>query len=88
MTSYQLYAAGSAQLLSCHMTYEAGLVAADAYTLALLAVATDWVTVETWIVGPGLNGPLTVHPVVTHVGPPTELEECRKWLARLRSENV
>jgi hypothetical protein len=64
------------------------VLAADAYTLAILEAAADWVTVETWIVGPGLDGALTVHPVVTHIGPPTELELCREWLARLRSRSA
>jgi hypothetical protein len=83
---YQLYAAESAELLSEHGNYEAALEAADENCLAVLAAADDWVTVESWIVGPGLEGLLTVHPVVTHVGPPSDLEGARQWLARVRAD--
>jgi hypothetical protein len=84
VSSYQLYAADTARHLGSHSTYEAACLAADEYTLNVLAVAADWVTVETWVVGPGLDGPLTLHPVVTHIGPPSDLERCRRWLEGLR----
>jgi hypothetical protein len=84
MSSYRLYAAVTAQLLSTHRRYDAALDAADEHTLAMLANADGWVTVETWIVGLGVDGPLTVHPVVSHIGPPDDLDICRRWLAEVR----
>lgn len=84
MSGYRLYAAASARLLSTHPSDDGDLLAADAYTLAVLAGADDWVTVETWIVGPGLDGALTVHPVVTDLGPPDDLDGCRRWLDDVR----
>ena len=84
MSAYRLYAMESLRLLSLHDSYEAALAAADAHTLAVLATANDWVTVETCIVGPGLRGPLTVHPVVTHLGPPDDVDGARRWLQDVR----
>jgi hypothetical protein len=84
MSGYRLYAAVPARLLSTHSSYDEALLAADAHTLDILAGADDWVTVETWIIGTGLDGPLTVHPVVTHIGPPDDLASCRRWLENVR----
>jgi hypothetical protein len=85
MYRYRLYASESARLLGEHAGYDAALRAADEHCLAVLASADDWVTVDSWIVGPGVDGPLTVHPVSTHIGPPGDLEGARQWLARVRN---
>jgi hypothetical protein len=84
VSAYRLYAMESIRLLSVHDGYEDALAAADAHTLAVLATANDWVTVETCIVGPGPRGPLTVHPVVTHLGPPDDVDGARCWLREVR----
>jgi hypothetical protein len=81
---YRLYAADSAVLLGEQMSFDAALEAAHDLALAVLAVSCTWVTVETWIVGPGLSGPVTVHPVVTHIGPPDDLDGARRWLRNVR----
>jgi hypothetical protein len=86
MAIYRLYDADTVQFLPGYDGYDEALAGADAHTLEVLARSSDWVTVETWIVGPGLDGPLTVHPVVTHIGPPSDLKACRRWLSQLRCD--
>ncbi len=84
MADYRLYDADTVQLLGRYACYGDARAEADAHTLEVLALAVDWVTVETWIVGLGVDGPLTVHPVISHIGPPDDLVGCRRWLAQVR----
>jgi hypothetical protein len=76
-------------------SYTEAMDAADADLLRRLEVAAGWYfTALHVIVGPGIDGPLTAHPVTTGFGvdpnradPPAEedFDEAAEWLAFTRA---
>ena len=94
---YRLYRAdergGPHALLGHHPGYEIALAARDEDALGQLADAGGQrVVARHLIIGPGLLGPLTDHPVTTafgsddpvHVDVDATLAEARTWLAGIR----
>lgn len=77
-----------------HATYDAALRARDNDVLDQLAARGGWYTlIEHLIVGPGLQGPRTVHRHATAVGvdpaagrvpSPDDLDDARSWLTAIR----
>jgi hypothetical protein len=77
-----------------YRSYEEALRARDDNVIDQLAARGGWYTlVEHLIVGPGLQGPLTVHrhatalgvdPAVGRVPGPDDLDDARHWLAFVR----
>jgi hypothetical protein len=77
-----------------YQTYEDALRARDEDVLRELAARGGWYTlIEHVIVGPGLQGPRTVHrhatalgvdPTAGRVPNPEDLDDARRWLSAIR----
>jgi transketolase len=94
--SYQLYrrvdAAPGSLLLGSYVAFEDALVARDEDTVRLFAATSpgEVMLVRHDIIGPGEDGPATLHPVTTAVErrSPADLKEVddvRGWLARIHA---
>lgn len=78
-----------------YRTYEDALQARDEDVLRELAARGGWYTlIEHVIVGPGLQGPRTVHrhatalgvdPATGRVPDPEDLDDARRWLSAIRN---
>jgi hypothetical protein len=97
--SYQLYRRDDASnddegsvLLGVYGLFEDALAARDDDTVRVFASTSpgEVMVVRHDIVGPGADGPATLHPVTTAVerqrfSDPVELDEIRGWLSRIHT---
>jgi hypothetical protein len=99
--TYELFAvrlgdtAPAHEYVGCYATFEAALVARDEHVLAQLEAGGGWYrVVEHAIIGPGRNGPHTVHanatalgvdPATGHAPTQEDLEDARRWLKTIHT---
>jgi hypothetical protein len=92
--SYRLYRLADAgpELLGIYEAFEDALAGRDEDTVRLFAATSpgDLMLVRHDIIGPGADGPVTLHPVTTAVERRSatdlnEIDDVRGWLARIHA---
>lgn len=80
---FRLYDGRTTHAPGSYASRRAAWLPADHHLLRRLASCGDWVLGEYLVVSEGVDGALDIECQLTHLGPPDDLDACRRWLSTL-----
>jgi hypothetical protein len=83
MASYRLYDARTTAYLGEFRDRGSAWAAADEHLIAEMLRRGTWVIGEYVVISASASAALDVDSQMTHLGPPDDIAECRRWLGSL-----
>ena len=83
MRRYRVYDALTTKCLGEFASRRQAWAAADEHLISEMLRCGRWVTGEYFVISAGNSCPVDVDAQITHLGPPDDLDACRRWLGSL-----
>ena len=80
---YRVYDGRSASYLGEFSDRAQAWAAADEHLINEMLRSSSWITGEYFVICTGGSAALEVESQITHLGPPDDVAECRRWLRSL-----